>query len=75
MQQRLLTRYIAAFNGEVEDYMNQKVNFVVTKQHWDDNFNQAVSENPHLIFVKPTWITTCHEKNKLIPYQPYIVVP
>ncbi|CAG5118439.1 unnamed protein product, partial [Candidula unifasciata] len=74
-EQRLLTRYIAAYNGEVEDYMSKKVNFVVTTQKWDDNFHQAVTENPQLIFVKPTWIKVCHESDKLQPYQPHIVVP
>ncbi|BFZ00118.1 hypothetical protein BsWGS_03157 [Bradybaena similaris] len=74
-EQRLLTRYIAAYNGEVEEYMSKKVTFVVTEQKWDDNFNQAASENPQLIFVKPTWIKSCHDKNKLLPYQPHIVVP
>ncbi|GFS03558.1 DNA repair protein XRCC1 [Elysia marginata] len=72
---RLLTRYVAAYNGEEEDYMSKKVNFVVTAQKWDDNFEEALSENPNLVFVKPKWIFACHEKSKLLPYQSYIIVP
>ncbi|XP_035825741.1 DNA repair protein XRCC1 isoform X2 [Aplysia californica] len=74
-EQRLLTRYIAAYNGEVDDYMSKRVNYVITGQKWDDNFEEALNENANLVFVKPKWIFSCHEKLKLLPYQPYIVVP
>ncbi|GFO19050.1 DNA repair protein xrcc1-like [Plakobranchus ocellatus] len=74
-ERRLLTRYVAAYNGEEEDYMSKKINYVVTAQKWDDNFDEALLENPGLVFVKPKWIFACHEKNKLLPYQPYIIVP
>ena len=36
---------------------------------------QALSDHPQLVFVKPKWIHTCHEKEKLMPYQHYIVIP
>ncbi|XP_059156974.1 DNA repair protein XRCC1-like [Physella acuta] len=72
---RLLTRYIAAYNGEVEDYMNKKVNYVITSKKWDENFNMAKSENPQVIFVKPEWILACHEKGVLLPHQSFGVAP
>ncbi|KAK3590492.1 hypothetical protein CHS0354_015481 [Potamilus streckersoni] len=72
---RLLNRYIAAYNGELEEYMNEKVHYIITNSAWDDNFDEALTDKPGLIFVKPKWIYMCHEKSKLVPYQPYIVVP
>ncbi|XP_075764581.1 DNA repair protein XRCC1 isoform X3 [Pelodiscus sinensis] len=39
-ERRLLHRYITAFNGEVEGYMNERVNYVVTAQEWDDAFEE-----------------------------------
>ena len=36
---------------------------------------QALSENSSLTFVKPKWIFACHDKQKLVPSQPYIVAP
>ncbi|KAJ8312880.1 hypothetical protein KUTeg_010253 [Tegillarca granosa] len=57
-ERRLLRRYIAAYDGELENYMGSK----------------ALSENENLVFVKPKWIYACHDKNKLLPYQPYAVV-
>ncbi|XP_041373401.1 DNA repair protein XRCC1-like [Gigantopelta aegis] len=74
-EKRLLTRYIAAYDGTTSDYMSDKVSYVVTQQSWDDNFEEALSENPNLVFVKPKWIRICHEKTKMVPHQPFIVVP
>ena len=55
--------------------MSSTVDFVVTSSTWDSNFDDAVSENPDLHFVRPKWIKACHQKLKLVPYQPYIVAP
>ncbi|XP_042295448.1 DNA repair protein XRCC1 isoform X1 [Sceloporus undulatus] len=74
-ERRLLNRYITAFNGEVEDYMNEQVNYVITAQEWDDTFEEALNENANLSFVRPRWIYNCNERQKLIPHQPYVVVP
>lgn len=71
----LLTRYITAYGGEIEDYMNEKVNYVVSSAQWDSNFDDALGDNPNLVFVKPKWVYVCHDKQKLVPHQPYIVVP
>ncbi|KAM3872653.1 DNA repair protein XRCC1 [Diretmus argenteus] len=72
---RLLLRYITAFNGSVEDYMNEKVQFVVTSEGWHDSFEDALMENGNLSFVKPTWIYAINERQKMLPYQPFSVVP
>ncbi|XP_029431955.1 DNA repair protein XRCC1 isoform X2 [Rhinatrema bivittatum] len=74
-ERRMLSRYITAFNGELEEYMNEKVNYVITMQEWDDTFEEALIENANLSFVKPRWIYTCNERQKLIPHQPFVVVP
>uniref|UniRef100_A0A8D0LAH8 X-ray repair cross complementing 1 n=1 Tax=Sphenodon punctatus TaxID=8508 RepID=A0A8D0LAH8_SPHPU len=74
-ERRLLNRFIMAFNGEVEEYMNERVNYVVTAQEWDDTFEEALNENANLSFVRPRWIYNCNERQKLIPHQPYVVVP
>uniref|UniRef100_A0A4W5NTC3 DNA repair protein XRCC1 n=1 Tax=Hucho hucho TaxID=62062 RepID=A0A4W5NTC3_9TELE len=72
---RLLLRYIIAFNGAVEDYMSEKVQFVVTGEGWHDSFEDALMENGNLSFVKPTWIFAINDRQKTLPYQPYTVVP
>ncbi|XP_067304007.1 DNA repair protein XRCC1 [Pseudorasbora parva] len=74
-QKRLLLRYIIAFNGAVEDYMSEKVQFVITSEGWDESFEDALMENGSLSFVKPSWIFAINDRQKMLPYQPYTVVP
>ncbi|XP_037642102.1 DNA repair protein XRCC1 [Sebastes umbrosus] len=74
-ERRLLLRYIVAFNGLIEEYMTEKVQFVVTSEGWHDSFEDALMENGNLNFVKPAWIYAVNERQKLLPYQPYSVVP
>ncbi|KAG8549007.1 hypothetical protein GDO81_023157, partial [Engystomops pustulosus] len=74
-ERRLLQRYITAFNGELEEYMNEKVQYVITAQEWDDSFEEALNDNASLSFVRPRWIYNCNERQKCIPHQPYVVVP
>lgn len=74
-ERRLLQRYITAFNGELEEYMNEKVQYVITAQEWDDSFEEALNDNTSLYFVRPRWIYNCNERQKCIPHQPYVVVP
>ncbi|XP_069559857.1 DNA repair protein XRCC1 isoform X1 [Brachyistius frenatus] len=74
-ERRLLLRYIVAFNGVIEDYMTAKVQFVVTSEGWHDSFEDALMDNGNLNFVKPAWIYAINERQKLLPYQPYSVVP
>ncbi|KAK2909924.1 DNA repair protein XRCC1 [Channa argus] len=74
-ERRLLLRYIVAFNGVIEDYMTEKVQFVVTSEGWHDSFEEALMENANLNFVKPAWIYAINERQKMLPYQPYTVVP
>ncbi|XP_014380579.1 DNA repair protein XRCC1 isoform X2 [Alligator sinensis] len=74
-ERRLLTRYITAFNGELEDYMNDRVNYVVTAQDWDQAFEEALHAHAGLAFVRPRWIFTCGRRRRLVPYQPFTVGP
>ncbi|XP_019724633.1 DNA repair protein XRCC1 isoform X1 [Hippocampus comes] len=74
-ERRQLTRYITAFNGVLEDYMSEAVHFVVTGEGWHDSFEDALMENGNLNFVKPAWIYAIDQRRKLLPYQPYSVVP
>uniref|UniRef100_A0A8C3W1F9 X-ray repair cross complementing 1 n=1 Tax=Catagonus wagneri TaxID=51154 RepID=A0A8C3W1F9_9CETA len=74
-ERRRLSRYVTAFNGELEDYMSDRVQFVITAQEWDPSFEEALMDNPSLVFVRPRWIYSCNEKQKLLPHQLYGVVP
>ncbi|KAF6376366.1 hypothetical protein mRhiFer1_009559 [Rhinolophus ferrumequinum] len=73
-ERRKLSRYVTAFNGELEDYTSDQVQFVMTAQEWDPSFEEALVDNPSLVFVRPRWIYSCNEKQKLVPHQLYGVV-
>lgn len=68
-------RYIHAYGGTVVEYMSDEVQYVITDDAWDDNFDSALSDNPNLVFVKSQWVKDIHAKNKLVPHQKYAVVP
>lgn len=74
-ERRMLQRYVTAFNGDLEEYMSERVQFVITAQQWDPSFEEALMDNPSLVFVRPRWIYNCNEKQKLLPHQLYGVVP
>ncbi|XP_057348600.1 DNA repair protein XRCC1 isoform X1 [Manis pentadactyla] len=74
-ERRKLSRYVTAFSGELEDYMSDRVQFVITAQEWDPSFEEALMDNPSLVFVRPRWIYSCNEQQKLLPHQLYGVVP
>lgn len=70
---RLLVRYITAYNGLIIDYMDDTIDFVITDMPWDENFDQALSENDSLSFVKSSWIHACHDAQRMMPHQKFVV--
>ncbi|KAI4903087.1 hypothetical protein NFI96_013335 [Prochilodus magdalenae] len=74
-QRRLLQRYIAAFNGAVEDYMSVQLFIPVAVSDRPRYQGLALMENGNLSFVKPSWIFAINDRQKMLPYQPYTVVP
>lgn len=59
---------------ELEDYMSDRVQFVITAQEWDPSFEEALMDNPSLVFVHQRWIYSCNKKQRLLPHQLYGVV-
>lgn len=59
----------------MEDYMCDEVQYVITDDSWDDNFDSALNDNANLIFVKSKWIVEIHTKQKYVPHQKYAIVP
>lgn len=68
-------RYIHAYGGSIEEYMCDEVQYVITDDSWDDNFDSALSDNDKLTFVKSRWISDIHSQQKFIPHQKYSIVP
>ncbi|XP_037072750.1 DNA repair protein XRCC1-like [Pollicipes pollicipes] len=66
-------RYITAFGGKLEQYFGDGINYVITSDAWDGNFDEALSANPELMFARPTWLDACARQQKLVPPQAYLV--
>uniref|UniRef100_A0A7N8X8K2 X-ray repair complementing defective repair in Chinese hamster cells 1 n=1 Tax=Mastacembelus armatus TaxID=205130 RepID=A0A7N8X8K2_9TELE len=75
-ERRLLLRYIVAFNGFLIVFAD-----LLSVMHFMPSLSvpltlrQALMENGNLNFVKPAWIYAINERQKMLPYQPYSVVP
>ena len=42
VMRRTLTRYLTAYDGAISEYMDENVDFVVTDDKWDDNFDEVM---------------------------------
>ncbi|EGD76679.1 hypothetical protein PTSG_12674 [Salpingoeca rosetta] len=55
-----LTRYMVAYGGRVDAYMAPDTTHVITERPWDAAFDDALKDNPRLVFVRPSWLLQCH---------------
>lgn len=65
---RCMRRHIIAYGGCLVDYMNNDVTAVITCQAWDSNFDQALEDNPRMMFLRPDWLVECIEQQKRAPF-------
>lgn len=70
-----IRRYIVAFNGTISEYMDKNVHFVVTENEWDSTFDEALSSQPQLRFVRPSWVWSSSNAGKAVPYQQHEIKP
>uniref|UniRef100_A0A915IBL1 BRCT domain-containing protein n=1 Tax=Romanomermis culicivorax TaxID=13658 RepID=A0A915IBL1_ROMCU len=69
-----LNRYIVAFGGDLENYMNDKVTHVLTNEKWTDDFEEASRENSKLLFVNLDWVLECGRLEKLVDIGAYLIL-
>lgn len=74
-ERRTLNRMITAYNGILDEYMGDKVTYVVTRSDWDENFDKAVCDHSSLVFVRPDWIYACDRQQSFTPHNKFHVVP
>uniref|UniRef100_A0A131YYP7 DNA-repair protein XRCC1 n=1 Tax=Rhipicephalus appendiculatus TaxID=34631 RepID=A0A131YYP7_RHIAP len=72
-ERRALTRYIVGHDGDLKQDLDETVKFVITKSDWNDSFDEALCANESLVFLRPRWVTRCHEAGRSVPYQPFVV--
>ncbi|VDP48970.1 unnamed protein product [Schistosoma mattheei] len=53
--------------------MSDEVEYVITRSAWDVDFDNALSSNTDLIFIRPEWIFACDRSGQLEAYEQYQV--
>nr|CAB3267802.1 DNA repair protein XRCC1-like [Phallusia mammillata] len=71
--ERMLKRHIITCDGTLEEYMSDDVRYVVTQRSWDSSFDDALTSNSSLVFVKPSWVFECGHSKSLLPHSRHIV--
>ena len=61
-----IIRGIIAAGGKLKEYMAPEVSFVISANDWDSNFKDALDVNPKVQFVRPSFIQSCFDQDKLI---------
>eukprot|EP00111_Clytia_hemisphaerica_P020336 TCONS_00059905-protein len=72
-ERRLCKRYITAYGGTLHEYMGDGVTYVLSKNDWGSDFDDALNENKDLVFLRPTWLFKCHEEQKLVDTEAHII--
>lgn len=72
-EESLIKRLIVAFGGTLHQYMSNEVQYVITRSAWDVEFDNALSSNTDLIFIRPEWIFACDRSGQLEAYEQYQV--
>jgi hypothetical protein len=40
---------------------------------WDDSFDNVLEDKPQLLILKSSWVQKCHEAQKLVAFQKFMV--
>jgi DNA-repair protein XRCC1 len=70
-----IKRVIYAYNGILEKHLTSDVKYIITNRLWNQNFDKILKTNAEIKFLSLDWLQDCHDENKLVPYQPYSIVP
>jgi len=74
-KRKLIERSIIGFAGNLENYMNNKIDYVITNKDWNNDFKQSKNDNKNVLFLKHEWIIACAKKQRLQPYESYEIKP
>lgn len=72
-ERKLLNRYIIACGGIIKSYIDNQVEFVITKDLSEDEIKDARKVNENVKIVNPKWIFKCKDKDTLVDVESYII--
>ncbi|CAF2317220.1 unnamed protein product [Rotaria sp. Silwood2] len=72
---RDIRRVIYAYDGILEKQIKSDVQYAITNRTWNQEFEKISKTNPEIKFLSLDWLQDCHDENKFVPCQPYLIVP
>ncbi|CAF1430537.1 unnamed protein product [Rotaria sordida] len=72
---RDIRRIIYAYDGILEKQTTSDVQYAITNRLWNQEFEKISKTNPEIKFLSLDWLQDCHDENKFVPCQPYLIVP
>jgi len=73
-QSRQLTRYLVGYGGKVREHMARDVKFIVTgRDAWQADFQQALTVNPAVRFLKRAWVVDSSNELKALDKRKYYI--
>ena len=63
-----IIRGIIAGAGKIKEYMGPEVNIVISNSDFDKDFEDAKNVNPKVVFLRPSFIQECFDKDKFVSY-------
>ncbi|CAM4885709.1 unnamed protein product [Rotaria socialis] len=71
---RDIRRVIYAYDGVLEKQITADVKYVITNRIWNQEFEKISKTNPEIKFLSLDWLQDCHDENKFVPCQPYLII-
>ncbi|CAG0918916.1 unnamed protein product [Notodromas monacha] len=72
-EEKAYNRYVISHGGSVGKEVKSGVQLIITRQKWNDSFENILEENPEAVFILPEWVTKCVEEGKFLPYHKFMV--
>ncbi|UJR25435.1 hypothetical protein I4U23_006782 [Adineta vaga] len=70
-----IRRVIYAYDGTLEKQITSEIKYMITNRLWNDHFDKISKTNPEMKFLSLDWLQDCHDENKFVPCQSYLILP
>ncbi|CAF0756547.1 unnamed protein product [Adineta steineri] len=70
-----IRRVIYAYDGILGKQITSDVKYIITNRTWNHDFEKIAKTNPEMKFLSIDWLQKCHDENKLVPYQSFLILP
>lgn len=73
LKRKHIKRCIIAAGGQESQYMNSKVDLIITDEKWNKDFDGALKDHPKVKFVTSDYVDGCWKEQKYLNYADFRV--